>query len=82
MLNFHTRLSAKGLAGQIDNTADKFIKRVWVNKRLDHSALIDLPNANGDLGQVLSANKKQFISRMEIENSHQCFTVVAAGFKA
>ena len=82
MLNFHPRLSAKGFSGQIDNTADKLIKWVWVNKCLDHATLIDLPDANSSLGQTLATDKKQLISRMEIENRHQGFAVVTVGFKA
>ena len=82
MLNFHPRLGAKGFSGQIDNTADKLIKWVWVNKGLDHTTLIDLPDANSRLGQTLATDKKQLISRMEIENRHQCFAVVTVGFKA
>ena len=52
-----------------------------MDKRLDHPALIDLPDANRGFCQTLSTDIKQLIPRMEIENCHQRLTVVTIGFK-
>ena len=53
-----------------------------MHKCLDHSTLINLPNTNRCLGQSFLADKEQFITRMEVQNSHQRLAVMAGLLEA
>ena len=68
-------------SGNIDNTADKLVEGVRVNKHSRGSPLIDLPDTYNSFSQGLAANMKQLVPRMEIQNCHQRLAIVAIGTK-